>query len=61
MTDHPRCPWCGHDDDCQPGTPGQSPHHFLCCLDRYRAPCLTGDRPALDRIMREEREDKEAS
>ena len=34
------CGWCGHPDDCKPGVPGKSPHHRLCCLDRYDPPCL---------------------
>lgn len=54
------CPWCGYDIDCQPGTPGESPHHFLCCLDRHAPICLREDRTALDRIMREHIE-REAS
>lgn len=55
----PTCPWCGHDDDCAPGIPGESPHHALCCLDRIYPKCLQDDRSALHRILRDEREDRE--
>lgn len=56
-----RCPWCGHERDCKPGTPGNSPHHRLCCLDQYNPECRSDDgeeRAALTRIMREEMEDR---
>jgi hypothetical protein len=55
----PTCPWCGHDIDCEPGTPGESAHHMACCLDRHNPACLRTERQALDRIMRDEREDRE--
>lgn len=50
------CPWCGLPDDCQPGTPGTSRHHDLCCLDRSNPICTRTERTALNRIMREDNE-----
>lgn len=49
------CPWCGHPDDCRRDTPGRSPHHDLCCLDRDRPACRTTDPALLGRILREHR------
>ncbi len=55
-----RCPWCGHEVDCIPGTPGKSMHHRLCCTDQYRPICRTTDDGTLARIMREDEEERNA-
>lgn len=34
------CGWCGHEDTCAPYEPGPSPHHSLCCVDRYNPSCF---------------------
>jgi hypothetical protein len=56
----PTCGWCGHNNDCQPATPGKSPHHFLCCLDRG-SNCLRTERAVLVQIMRDDNKREAAS